>query len=372
MKQFKFKKRTKLVARLCLAYVFMVWASCPVYADSPCSSWQAEECGGSGGGSIGDAVGGGTADSVLFIGAGGVMAQDNTNLKFDDANNRLFGAAVGIGSVNTGSAKLENYSSSADNAIFQDTGGTLSAYFRGQTQANVNIDGNKNGGSTAAECVNMFHNGGQQGFMCSDNADGNRLKIGAGGGMSSNGFVLTSTSAAFLGQRISLEDGTGSNGVGGGAFILFEGTSTNAVANSGFQALRWDVVSSSANWGLTYTVPITTITLPYPGIVAINIFDCDFSDAGSTVGARGIFTRKDTNVITTRAGAIIPAASIAGGSNRSVISYQREMLVASTSTVSVYASQGSTGTLNMACVSLSIKYLKIGTLPATGAGYIDY
>ena len=39
--------------------------------------------------SIGGAVTGGTVGSVLFIGAGGVLAQDNANLFFDNANNRL-------------------------------------------------------------------------------------------------------------------------------------------------------------------------------------------------------------------------------------------------------------------------------------------
>lgn len=55
---------------------------------------------GSGGGNIGDAVTGGTAGSVLFVGSGPVLAQDNTKLFWDDANNRL-----GIG-TNTPSETL--------------------------------------------------------------------------------------------------------------------------------------------------------------------------------------------------------------------------------------------------------------------------
>lgn len=38
---------------------------------------------------IGNAVGGGTPGSVLFVGAGAVLAQDNANFFFDNANNRL-------------------------------------------------------------------------------------------------------------------------------------------------------------------------------------------------------------------------------------------------------------------------------------------
>ena len=42
-----------------------------------------------GGGSIGSVVTGGTEGSVLFVGVGGVMAQNNANFFWDDANNRL-------------------------------------------------------------------------------------------------------------------------------------------------------------------------------------------------------------------------------------------------------------------------------------------
>lgn len=53
-----------------------------------------------GGGAIGSAVTGGTEGSVLFVGAGGVLAQDNANFFWDDSNNRL-----GIGTA-TPSAPL--------------------------------------------------------------------------------------------------------------------------------------------------------------------------------------------------------------------------------------------------------------------------
>src|SRR6516165_8618622 len=48
--------------------------------------WSSLPSGGGGGMSIGGAVVGGTAGSVLFIGAGGVLAQDNANLFWDDVN----------------------------------------------------------------------------------------------------------------------------------------------------------------------------------------------------------------------------------------------------------------------------------------------
>jgi hypothetical protein len=38
---------------------------------------------------IGAPIAGGTPGSILFVGAGGVLAQDNANLFWDDANNRI-------------------------------------------------------------------------------------------------------------------------------------------------------------------------------------------------------------------------------------------------------------------------------------------
>lgn len=51
--------------------------------------------GGIGGGSmaIGASVGGGTVGSLLFVGAGGLLAQDNANLFYDDTNN-IFGVGT--------------------------------------------------------------------------------------------------------------------------------------------------------------------------------------------------------------------------------------------------------------------------------------
>jgi len=57
--------------------------------------------------SIGDTIGSGTAGSVLFLGAAGVLAQDNANFFWDDANNRL-----GI-ETNTPSAKIHAKAASA-------------------------------------------------------------------------------------------------------------------------------------------------------------------------------------------------------------------------------------------------------------------
>ena len=66
--------------------------------------------GGTGGGmAIGDLITGATQGSVLFAGAAGILAQDNTNFYFDDANNELR-----VGSDSTKNAKLILATEAAD------------------------------------------------------------------------------------------------------------------------------------------------------------------------------------------------------------------------------------------------------------------
>ncbi len=63
---------------------------------------------------IGDAVGTGTPNSILFIGSTGNLAQDNANFFWDDSTNRL-----GIGTTNP-NAQLE-ISSNSPSLRFIDT-----------------------------------------------------------------------------------------------------------------------------------------------------------------------------------------------------------------------------------------------------------
>lgn len=72
--------------------------------------------GGTGGVTIGGAVTGGTPGSVLFVGAGPVLAQDNANFNFNDATNALFVGgtitASNISGTNTGDVTLTAVGSS--------------------------------------------------------------------------------------------------------------------------------------------------------------------------------------------------------------------------------------------------------------------
>lgn len=88
--------------------------------------------GGGGGVSIGDAVGSGTAGSILFVDASGNLAQDNSKLYWDDTNDRL-----GIGTTSpshtlhvrnqtaAGSAPIARFESDEGNILFNRYAGIM-------------------------------------------------------------------------------------------------------------------------------------------------------------------------------------------------------------------------------------------------------
>jgi hypothetical protein len=60
--------------------------------------------GGGGNPAIGSTITGSTVGSVVFIGTSGILAQDNANLFWDDANNRL-----GIGTAAPATRRRRSY-----------------------------------------------------------------------------------------------------------------------------------------------------------------------------------------------------------------------------------------------------------------------
>ena len=77
---------------------------------------------------IGDSIGSGTEGSVLFLGTSGVLAQDNSNLFWDDANNRLgIGHTSPAGQV---SAKAASFVSSGQYFSGFSSAGSLEAALR--------------------------------------------------------------------------------------------------------------------------------------------------------------------------------------------------------------------------------------------------
>ena len=55
---------------------------------------------------IGEAVSGGTEGSVLFVGSGPVLAQDNAGLYFDEATNTLRSASAAGGAASDGTQPI--------------------------------------------------------------------------------------------------------------------------------------------------------------------------------------------------------------------------------------------------------------------------
>lgn len=74
--------------KVLLAFLFLFSSSTP-YAGGPYAGFNPTYPPPVGTAAIGNTVTSGTAGSVLFLGAAGVFAQDNTNFFFDDSNDRL-------------------------------------------------------------------------------------------------------------------------------------------------------------------------------------------------------------------------------------------------------------------------------------------
>jgi trimeric autotransporter adhesin len=100
-----------------------------------------------------------TAGSVVFAGASGVYSQDNANLFWSDANNRL-----GIGNASP-SQKLHIGATADASNYFQISGASMNAYF------GVDANGVYIGSDTAAKSVNFYSAGTE------------RMRIPAAGGL---------------------------------------------------------------------------------------------------------------------------------------------------------------------------------------------
>lgn len=106
---------------------------------------------------IGTPIAAGTPGSVLFVGATGLLAQDNANFRFDDANNQLLlgdGSAANPAYSYTGAATTGHYRNAATGAVVTSIGGipissVVSASAGLQLDATVPI-GWASGGTPAA------------------------------------------------------------------------------------------------------------------------------------------------------------------------------------------------------------------------------
>ena len=74
---------------------------------------------------IGNAVGGGTVGSVLFVGAGGVLAQDNANFFYDNAANSLTIGGQIIGPSGTAAAPSFGFSGDTTTGLYLSAVGSM-------------------------------------------------------------------------------------------------------------------------------------------------------------------------------------------------------------------------------------------------------
>lgn len=151
---------------------------------------------GGGGAAIGEAITDATEGSVLFAGAGGVLAQDNAGFFYNDATNQLrltAGAATNIPLLIKGAASQSgNYAevrNSADGlvgsiqpygsaAITLSLGGTGGRVSRGDIAfGDILEDGHTTLGYNAASSVKFRDNGGAITFQVDSNATAGNTRL---------------------------------------------------------------------------------------------------------------------------------------------------------------------------------------------------
>jgi len=160
------------------------------------STWNA--AGGGGGMSIGGTVTGGTAGSVLFVGPGSMLAEDNSNFFFDDTNNQL--------ELGFGSALLPAYTFRTDD----DTG----AYRSGANEYSIATSGTQR---TVTSAAGFGINASSPGTIISATSNERTLEIrGSGIASDSQGIILLS--------------GNGETGVAGFGRLVYVTTDADYVA----------------------------------------------------------------------------------------------------------------------------------------------
>lgn len=143
---------------------------------------------------------GGTAGSVLFLGTGGVLQQDNTNFKWDDTNNILTALNLQVGDGAVGAPSIA-FTSDPDTGFYWVSSGRIA--FTANGTKKFEIDGV--GGSISSLpiiCSTVF--GGTQ----AGRNDASPLTLTGGGAAATNGFTIgaatfTATSGTVLATKWS-------------------------------------------------------------------------------------------------------------------------------------------------------------------------
>lgn len=112
-------------------------------------AWVSLTSGGGGGGNIGDAVTGGTTGSILFVGSGPILSQDNANLFWNNTTNRLaVGSTSPIAGIHSVDGTSAVFGAGGDNTgtVFPSVG-SVAFFGVGDNSTYASIIQAKNGGN---------------------------------------------------------------------------------------------------------------------------------------------------------------------------------------------------------------------------------
>lgn len=237
------------------------------------------------GASVGGTITGGTTGSVLFVGSGQVIAQDNANFFWDDSNNRL-----GIG-TSSPEAKIHAVSSAFPVGQFERT-----------TELTSGIVGDYAGGMAS-------------GYYLETVTSGNMTDGFGGGlvfGLSDTGFSPSLLSNNFQARIYVQRDGADTNA----AIGFYSGVSTNAKL----------IIRSSGNVGIGTIAPSTLchVTLENSTTNAVNnIVTISHNSTGTPAagfGAGLLFTLESSTTVDQSAARFTVAWKVATHASRTVTS----------------------------------------------------
>ncbi len=239
MSQWFLKKNRVLVLALTFL-VFFSWTVSFVFADPPTSPYTAPatlqpdcapgssvNCTVADNLGIGSTITSATAGSILFAGTSGVLAQDNTNFLWDDANNQL--------RLGAGTASLPAYTFAGDTTtgLFSVSAGTIGFTFSGTQRYSIS---------------------------------GSSFASGTTGGFSIGRAIGSATAPTYT------FTGDGNTG------IYRDAADTLEFATAGSERARFD---SSGNFGIGETTPASLLTVGSGDLFQVN-------SSGAIAAATGI------------------------------------------------------------------------------------
>lgn len=305
-----------------------------------------------GGMSVGGTVTSGTIGSVLFVGAGPVLAQDNANFFWDNTNNRL-----GLGTISpaqqlqiTGNFRLPT-STSTTGIIFSGANRYIhnfgtNNFFAGVTAGNLTMTGNSNVGIGAGASDALTS--GSANVAVGNDALGAATTGSSNVAVGEDAMLLTTTGGQNTAiGNVALRDnvvGTENTAIGQAALLICTGSRNTAIGEDAGDALTTgdhniiigtdiDVISPTANDQLTIGNIIFGTGVDGGGT--------SISTGNIGIGANDPAERLDVNGnITTRAQGSVQFQDAAGGQ---FIGLRAPSVVASSTTFDLPAADGTSG-----------------------------